>query len=216
MRLSEVQGRSGHFKWRIFRPCSVRSDRQNDNFLSSNYNEVQLGTRWLPVYYCAVQERLQYGNGMFHSFPAGSIMHRLHSRRMNPPEMATRVKWWTAGLTAATSGADGKRRRVFKKARSSGPRGSFTSTVKVILGVLIWSVCWLRPLLCIALYVQLCRDSQRFLLRTNKLIGWTNRVCSVFNRLLSSSGNPPATGLYSITCPAHWFLSSNKIGSAIE
>ena len=45
--------------------------------------------------------------------------------------------WRTAGLNAATSGADGKLQRAFKRARSSGPRGSFTLTDRVISWVLI-------------------------------------------------------------------------------
>ena len=45
--------------------------------------------------------------------------------------------WRTAGLNAATSGADGKRRRAFQRARSSGSRGSSTLTERVISWVLI-------------------------------------------------------------------------------
>ena len=52
---------------------------------------------------------------------------------MNPAEIAT-CHWSIGELTAATSGADGKRRRVFKKARSSGPRDSLRGQLSLTAG----------------------------------------------------------------------------------
>ena len=60
---------------------------------------------------------------MFHPFPADLIMQMLHSPNIRRilGDWAT-CHWSIGELTAATSGADGKRRRVFKKVRLSGLR----------------------------------------------------------------------------------------------
>ena len=161
---------------------------------------------------------------MWHSFPVVRIMHRLHSRRMNPPEITT-CSWWTGGLTTAASGADGKHRRVFKKVRLSGLGGlrvgetcnldegslerarrfSAGSWVALNLWIAVRS-CKSSPqccaLLCMCNCVGIVRESALTITWSWSTFGSTinyelSRVC-LLNQLLFSSGNPAVTESYMV------------------
>ena len=70
--------------------------------------------------YCAVQERLNWERDVS-PVPSRSNYAKVAFAQY-PADIAT-CHWSIGELTAATSGADGKRRRVFKKVRLSGLGG---------------------------------------------------------------------------------------------